>query len=344
MIVGISSGHSVRGRLTRTDAAYWESLVRHGADPVYLPVGKTMDEARALIAMIDGLVLTGGPDISPALYGEDPHKTVEHLVFGRDDFETKLYIAAREVNLPILGICRGMQLINVIEGGSLIQDIPDLVEDALTHAPRDPAVERHHFIRTEGRMKELFGERAFVNSVHHQALARVADGFEILARAKDGIIEAIASEEKNVFAVQFHPEREESGTPIWNDFLGRMASRAEKPVRGIAIYAHSLVDETDKRVYDAVDDRLYETAAKCGTVFFVRGGTHALDEADYLILPSLEKLLPVATGYAENPLKDERILKRLLESGPSSIDLDTDAQSTDEACEVLGQVLENFFR
>lgn len=344
MIVGISSGHSVRGGLTRTDAAYWESLVRHGADPVYLPVGKTMDEARACIAMIDGLVLTGGPDVSPALYGEDPHKTVEHLVFGRDDFETKLYLAAREVNLPILGVCRGMQLINVIEGGTLIQDIPDLVEDALTHAPRDPAVERHHFIRNEGRMKELFGERAFVNSVHHQALARVADGFEILARAKDGIVEAIASEDKNVLAVQFHPEREETGAPIWKDFLGRMASRAEKPARGIAIYAHPLVDETDRRVYDAVDDRLYETAAKYGTVFFVRGATHALDEADFFILPSLEKLLPVATDFAEDPLTDERTAKRLLEHGPSSIDFAGDERSTDEACDVLAQVLENFFR
>lgn len=344
MIIGISSGHSVRGGLTRTDAAYWESLVRHGADPVYLPVGKTMDEARALIAMIDGLVLTGGPDVSPALYGEDPHKTVEHLVFGRDDFETKLYRAAREAHLPILGVCRGMQLINVIEGGSLIQDIPDLVADALTHAPKDPAVERHHFIRTEGRMKDMLGERAFVNSVHHQAIARVADGFAILARAKDGIVEAIASEEKNVLAVQFHPEREESGAPIWDDFLGRIKSRAEKPARGIAIYAHPLVDDTDHRVYDAVDDRLYETAAKYGTVFFVRGETHALDAADVAILPSLEKLLPVARGFAPNPISDERIVARLLEHGPSSIDFAADERSTDEACEVLAQVLENFFR
>lgn len=342
MIIGISSGHSVRGGLTRTDHAYWQSLKRHGADPIYLPVGKTMDEARQWISMIDGLVLTGGPDVSPARYGEDPHRTVEHLVFCRDDFETKLYLAAREKNLPILGVCRGMQLINVIEGGTLIQDISDLVKDALVHAPIDPTVERHHFIRAEGRLRELLGERPFVNSVHHQALSRVADGFEILARAKDGIIEAIFSEEKNVLAVQFHPEREESGAPIWEDFLSRIRPCIKKPNHSIAIFAHPMRDETDRRVYDAIDDTLYEIASQYAPTFYVCEDTRALSIADVFILPSLQKLLPVAYGYVHDEISCD-VLPKLIENSTHIIALEEfsdDHTKTEE----LARILEKFFR
>ena len=170
------------------------------------------EESAALYAeRCDGLIVTGGEDSDPALYGE------ENLFSGVIDTDVEksdllLYRAFLKAGKPILGICRGIQLINIAEGGSLIQDIPAQTEDCHEHYqnrmdPPVPVGQTAHDCRfVKGTlMYEIFGETYPVNTYHHQAIKRPAEGFVISAYSDDGLIEAM--EKENVTAVQWHPER-----------------------------------------------------------------------------------------------------------------------------------------
>jgi putative glutamine amidotransferase len=167
---------------------------------------------------VSGLMLSGGDDVSPARYNEPPHSTVIEIAPERDDFEIALILAARQRELPIFAICRGLQVLNVACGGSLIQDIPSQVPGALDHKlpipPHQPFdfahevwVERDSLLATLLRERLNDGDSCEVNSRHHQAVSKVAGGFRVTATAPDGIVEAIEDPTARFcLGVQWHPE------------------------------------------------------------------------------------------------------------------------------------------
>lgn len=161
-------------------------------------------------ADIDGLVLTGGPDINPSYYGEAVHETTD-IEPDRDALELLLFKRSMKKNLPVFGICRGIQVMNVAMGSSLYQDIPSQFTDHLTHKIVENADDSWHDIKIQSGslLNQITCERvAKVNSRHHQALKVIGEGFVVTAQSADGIIEAIENPSKGfVLGVQYHPER-----------------------------------------------------------------------------------------------------------------------------------------
>lgn len=187
-------------------AAYGQCLQAAGALAIMLPPDAPAAAASAVVR-VDGLILTGGEDLDPALYGEQPHPLTEAAVPARDTWERALLTAALERGIPVLGICRGMQLMNVHAGGSLIQHLPDEVgHDA--HSAQPGAFTQHVIESVPGtRLAELSSQAMDVASHHHQAVERLGEGVVAAAYAKDGTIEALElSGRAFVLGVQWHPE------------------------------------------------------------------------------------------------------------------------------------------
>ncbi|MBP1530284.1 MAG: gamma-glutamyl-gamma-aminobutyrate hydrolase family protein [Erysipelotrichaceae bacterium] len=152
----------------------------------------------------DGLLLPGGADMDPSYYHEE-NKGSRDINKPLDELRLSFFRKFYEADKPILGICRGFQLINVALGGSLQQDIHTGIDHNYFGQNRDAV---HKATAKEGSfLYDLYGENLSINSSHHQAIGRLAEGLEVLARADDGIIEAVCSKEKKIYAVQFHPER-----------------------------------------------------------------------------------------------------------------------------------------
>jgi len=193
---------------------YRQSILHVGGEPRVLEASADAEQA---IAGIDGLMLTGGDDVAPSRYGEAAHDTVTAAEPGRDEFEIALVAAARARNLPILAICRGVQVLNVACGGTLVQDIPSQIAGALAHSlavPQHEPYELAHevWVDKDSLLARLMRERLVdealeVNSRHHQAVKQVAPGFVATATAPDGVIEAIEDPAARFcLGVQWHPE------------------------------------------------------------------------------------------------------------------------------------------
>ncbi len=184
--------------------SYADAVTAAGGIPVFMPC--TM-AAVDVLDYADALVLTGGSDVSPARYGEEPHPTVYGIDEQRDDVEMALVHAAMQRAMPILAICRGMQVLNVATGGSLVQHLePDSGDH---HAAWDVAPDKliHEVAFQPGSLAEAtFGARCHVNSLHHQALGRLGDGIVATGHATDGTVEAAEMPGQHVLAVQWHPE------------------------------------------------------------------------------------------------------------------------------------------
>lgn len=189
---------------------YVNAVSHTGGEPVILPY---TDEQgiRELIGTLDGIVLSGGVDIDPAYYHELPHLALGRIEPSRDRFELELARAAMRIGVPILGICRGMQVLYVAMGGKLIQDIPSQVDGAIKHRQEGPRSHPSHKVAVErnSKLAGMIGAgEVGVNSFHHQAAKEpVIDEFIVSARADDGVIEAIESrQDQFVLGVQWHPE------------------------------------------------------------------------------------------------------------------------------------------
>ena len=190
---------------------YVRCVLNAGGVPLLFP---TVPAAAATkyLSLVDGLVLSGGIDVDPDSFGQEPHPKLGEVDPDRDHFEIALARGAREAGKPTLAICRGIQVVNVAHGGTLIQDIPTQVEGALQHeqkALRHDAAAHGLLIEAGSHLHEVAGcTRVRVNSFHHQGLDRVADGFRVTARAPDGVIEAIEDPDLPFWVgVQWHPER-----------------------------------------------------------------------------------------------------------------------------------------
>jgi len=211
---------------------YVESVRRAGGDPWAL--SHAADPPESAVRACAGLLLTGGADVDPARYGEARHATVTDVDAARDEYEIALVRAAMAADLPVLAICRGLQVMNVALGGSLIQDVPSQVGAAVPHQVPDPkdAIAHEVSVVPGSRLAELMGQtvvngRLPVNSRHHQAVGRLADGFVVTSLASDGVIEAVElPRARFCVGVQWHPENfVESGTflPLFAGLLGASA-------------------------------------------------------------------------------------------------------------------------
>lgn len=228
---------------TGVNAAYLRSVVGAGGVPVIVsPVLGPSYAARALYG-IDGLLLSGGEDIHPGWYGADPSPHLNPPDRERDLFELAVFAAARQQELPILGICRGIQLINVGLGGSLFQDLPSERPGPVAHDPGKARDARTHSVRLQegSRAAVALGRTALtVNSFHHQAIDRLANGLVASGWSDDGVIEAAESPAGApwLLAVQWHPEE--------------MHAEAQAPERGLF---RALVEAAAERAEAATESR-----------------------------------------------------------------------------------------
>ena len=201
------------GRFIRADLDYVEGVAEAGGVPVVLPPIAGIRAAEALVDGIDGLLLSGGSDLHPEYYGEEPMPELNVTIPERDEFEMAVVGCALRRGLPIFGICRGMQLLNVALGGTLYQDIPaQLGRETLKHRQETPKWQPTHEIEVHKAsvVAEITGRYAVkVNSYHHQAIKDLAEGLVISARSADGVIEAVEYRELSerwVVGVQWHAE------------------------------------------------------------------------------------------------------------------------------------------
>jgi putative glutamine amidotransferase len=193
------------------NSAYLYAVQQAGGVPVVLPPQLSAASLARLARGLDGLLLTGGGDIDPAAFGESPHPTVYEVAPARDTLETSVVGIAIERRLPILAICRGIQLLNVALGGTLFQDVASDPGTQLPHSQHEPRDQPSHKVRvaTGSLLAETLGtDELEVNSMHHQAVKTLGAGLTAVAWAPDQVIEGVelADASRFVVGVQWHPE------------------------------------------------------------------------------------------------------------------------------------------
>ncbi len=209
-IIGITCMVNLQDGRQMQNETYVQAVLKAGGTPVLLPAVEDEVVIERHLQMIDGLLVSGGPDIDPQLFGEQPIPALGAVVPVMDQYEMTLLRLALAADKPILGICRGEQILNAAAGGTLHQDIYSSLASLLKHRQDAPRPFRSHAITiTEGtKLAAILGTtKTLVNSFHHQAVAQPAPGFVVSALAPDGIIEGIEStSHRFVLGVQWHPE------------------------------------------------------------------------------------------------------------------------------------------
>jgi gamma-glutamyl-gamma-aminobutyrate hydrolase PuuD len=186
-------------------AAYVDAVERAGGRPILIPPSE--DGVEETLDSVDGLIFSGGADLDPDLYGQEPHPETKGVHPERDRGELVLLESALDRDLPVLAICRGSQVLNIARGGDLVQHLPEVVGDE--KHKHTPGMFGDHDVTLESgtRLAALLGERAPVKSHHHQGFGRVGEGLRVSARAEDGTIEAVeATDRRFAFGVLWHPE------------------------------------------------------------------------------------------------------------------------------------------
>jgi putative glutamine amidotransferase len=234
--LGIVKGTSRRFQFQFTDSyfsAFGDNVAAAGGIPVNLPFGA---DPEGVIDRLDGLVVTGGQDIHPSRWGgtarvdpsADPRWNHDAHDLERDEYEAALIVAALRANVPILGVCRGHQLLNVVLGGTLVEDIEEgrIIHVSPNFAP-DDGDDAHTVSFTPGSLAHtLYGPRRVVNSWHHQAVDRLGRGLTVMGSTADGVVEAIRLADRPVVGLQWHPEWMISPDPIFDWFVAQSATTA----------------------------------------------------------------------------------------------------------------------
>lgn len=195
-----------------------------------LPFLSDEDSVRVAVERLDGLLLSGGGDIVSLAYGEEPHPKSHYQDPARDEMEFALVRAALERNIPILGICRGIQTLNVALGGTLVQDIESQVPGAIKHFSSGLAPVLLHSVQIDPDSllaRVLGGDSLAVNSWHHQAVKDVAPALRVNCKASDGVIEGLESAEgRDILAVQWHPEEIAAAYPQFRSLFDWLVNSA----------------------------------------------------------------------------------------------------------------------
>ncbi|MDR6986657.1 putative glutamine amidotransferase [Paenarthrobacter nitroguajacolicus] len=202
-------------------STYVEAVVSAGGTPILLPPRGTDP---SILDVVDGLIVVGGPDVDPSLYGQAPHPTTRPQPL-RDSHDSVLLHAALERELPLFAICRGAQLLNVVLGGTLIQHIPDVNPDARCQ-PAPGVYGEAAFSTTPGSLiNDLLGDTAESPCYHHQAMDSVPQTLRVTARSADGMVQALETTEGGwVLGVQFHPEQNPDDLRLFRGFVEAAAN------------------------------------------------------------------------------------------------------------------------
>ncbi len=232
-IIGITCIQAnIKGKKVNTiNDYYFNAVLKAGGVPIIIPSVTDEETIGEYVKILDGVVFTGGHDVWPQRFGEEPVKQVVEITHERDQLELILFEKAYGAGVPILGICRGLQVVNIAQGGTLYQDIYSQVESVGGHSFGYNPEDVYHSIQIEDSsiMKEIYGEKiAYVNSEHHQAIKDLGRDLKVTSRAADGIIESIEStNDRFVLAVQYHPEAIAPKYPehreIFNHFIRKCA-------------------------------------------------------------------------------------------------------------------------
>lgn len=215
-IIGISTNfHTVdKGKFLGMERIYVnkdyvDAILKSGGTPILLPPVKKTDQLRQYTELCDGFILSGGGDINPLLFGETPHLKLEEIHSELDLAQWQLTEEILQSQKPLLAICRGVQLLNVVLGGSLWQDISTVDHPTLLHSQNGPRSDKFHWVKIQqgSILGNLFGEQLAVNSFHHQCLKDPGKNLKITATAPDGIIEAVEIPgHQFAVGIQWHPE------------------------------------------------------------------------------------------------------------------------------------------
>jgi putative glutamine amidotransferase len=213
--IAISCGlYDEKEKRIRPSVTYAECVWRSGGTPMYMPAAwSDRDWVDEVLAVADGIVLTGGGDVDPRYFGDEEKTPLRYPSSLRDGIESRLVLAASDRGVPLLGICRGCQLINVAFGGTLLQDVSSMRPSDVAHSlEASPETEHRpvHEVSLAAGSKTAAAyrsERIDVNSMHHQAVDDVATGLTAAAVAPDGLVEGVEAVDAWVVGVQWHPER-----------------------------------------------------------------------------------------------------------------------------------------
>jgi len=228
-VVAVSATSDTRlggAHRVRLNSTYVIALESAGLVPIIIPPLASPEQARSILERVDGVLLTGGEDVDPALYGQDQSEKCGSPNRARDETEIALALGARHLGKPLLAICRGPQLLNVAFGGTLIQDIPSEVPGALNHNADDDRGARVHPVSIAPNSltaRSIGATEVSVNSLHHQSVKDVAQGFRVTATSPDGIVEAMEWDGDDwwALAVQWHPEEMNDSPEPWDRGLFR---------------------------------------------------------------------------------------------------------------------------
>ncbi|MFT8316185.1 MAG: gamma-glutamyl-gamma-aminobutyrate hydrolase family protein [Clostridium sp.] len=210
---------------------YVRAVAMAGGIPYIIPIVNDEDLAKEQMSNVDALILSGGYDVNPLIYGEEPKQKLGAILPERDEFDIWLLKEACKMNKPVLGICRGIQLMNAAFGGTINQDLSYDENCYIKHFQEtSPSTAGHTVEIVEGsRLNFILSSKVTTNSFHHQSLNRVAEGFKIAARTKDGTIEAIEKEGENfVMGIQWHPEMMSSSSPEMLNIFKELIKNVKK--------------------------------------------------------------------------------------------------------------------
>ncbi|MGL5123226.1 MAG: gamma-glutamyl-gamma-aminobutyrate hydrolase family protein [Fusobacteriaceae bacterium] len=210
---------------------YITSVISAGGIPYIIPLVEDDDIILAHAELIDGLIMSGGHDVNPLLYGEEPCNELGGILPKRDTFDISLIKTVMNLKKPILGICRGEQILNVANGGTLYQDLKFSHNSYIKHNQKKlPNFATHTvIIEKNSKLYDLLGKETIVNSFHHLAIKDIAPNFRAVAYSKDGIIEAIEKEgDIFVVGVQWHPEMLSKNYPNMLKIFKKLISEAKK--------------------------------------------------------------------------------------------------------------------
>jgi putative glutamine amidotransferase len=217
---------------------YFDAVIRAGGIVVLLPPQPVDARSAArVLEGLDGLILSGGKDVDPARYGQEPHPTTDAPRLDRDAWEDALVRVALERELPFFGICRGLQLLNVTLGGTLHQHLPDVVGDDRYNSGGGVFNENEVRLEPATRLASILAghDSLRVLSYHHQAIDRLADGLVVSARADDGIIQAVElSSPQFAIAVQWHPEENAEDLRLFDALVDAARAHAERRIGALA--------------------------------------------------------------------------------------------------------------
>jgi gamma-glutamyl-gamma-aminobutyrate hydrolase PuuD len=228
-LIGISTYHSIH-RDSGAHNTYVNAVIKAGGIPVLVPLTDNSVVLHQILSRLDGIIITGGDDLDTSFYGEQPIPQMGAVDSLRDVYDLTLIKLAADLRMPLLGICRGIQLINVAFGGTLYQDLPTQHPSDIAHHQTEPSDIGTHDITIvpKTRLSRILPNSIYkVNSFHHQAVKQVAPGLKVSAYTADQVVEGLESSPKqNIIAVQFHPEclimnGDMTTLPIFKDLIKR---------------------------------------------------------------------------------------------------------------------------